>query len=152
MVATMAAERLEEVLDRLGSGSVGADPDELSRLGLVLVVRAVDREPVDDEAPRRVAVAHYLRPVVRDAHGHVQRMPPALLAAWDERTDVIEHFAWGILPELAAIAGRRAVEFERELARRAEYLAGLAAAAITDPDAVRGAIAGYRGVASRPLD
>ena len=99
----------------------------------------------------RVVAAHYVRPVVRDAHGHVQRLPPAVLAAWEPRTDRLEHFAWGIVGELAGRTGLRAVEFEREQARRASYLAGLAAAGLIDPDDVRTAIAGYREAAgSRP--
>jgi hypothetical protein len=151
MAATMAADRLETVLDRLRGPAVGADDDELSRLGLVLVIRALEQG--DDaalEAPRRVSAAHYVRPVVRDGHGHVQRMPPAVLAAHDPGTDRLEHFAWGIVTELAARAGRKPLDFEREQARRAQYLAGLATAGIVDPDAVRTAIAGYRGVGERP--
>lgn len=151
MAATMAAERLETVFDRLRGPAVGADDDELSRLGLVLVIRALDGEPgTDGEAARRVAAAHYVRPVVRDAHGHVQRMPPAVLAAHDPRTDRLEHFSWGIVTELAARTGRRALDFEREQARRAQYLAGLASAGMVEPAAVRSAIAGYRGVGERP--
>jgi hypothetical protein len=151
MVATMTADRLEDVLDRLGSGSVGADQDELSRLGIVLIIRALDVPAEEGEPPRRVAAAHYMRPVVRDAHGHVQRMPPAVLAAYDGHADRLEHYAWGIVGELAALTGRKPIEFEREQARRAEYLTGLARGGILDPDAVRGAIAGYRGVGDAPV-
>jgi energy-coupling factor transporter ATP-binding protein EcfA2 len=148
MAATMTADRLEDVLARLSSGTVGADPDELSRLGLVLVIRAVDDLPSDGEPPRRVVAAHYLRPVVRDSHGHVQRMPPAVLAAHDAGTDRLEHYAWGIVGELAAQTGRRPSQFEREQARRAEYLGGLVMAGIIDPEALRAAIAGFRGTGS----
>lgn len=154
MAATMAAERLEAVFERLKAAPVGADDDELSRLGLVLVVRTLEDVAPDRadpwEAPRRIAAAHYVRPVVRDAHGHVQRMPPAVLAAHDPTTDRLEHFAWGIVAELAGRTGRRAVDFEREQARRAQYLAGLAAAGIIAPDDVRAALLGYRGVGDRP--
>ena len=55
--------------------------DELSRLGLVVIVAQPD---VLDLLPRIVA-AHYLRPVARDMHGHVQKLGPAVLATWDVR-------------------------------------------------------------------
>jgi energy-coupling factor transporter ATP-binding protein EcfA2 len=183
MAATMAGDGLEDVFATLHAPPVGADDDELSRLGIVLALKRVptadagqgeavavdgrpreagsgDAPPLDPGAapPRdpdpglhRVVAAHYVRPVVRDAHGHVQRLPPAVLAAWEPRTDRLEHFAWGIVGELAGRTGLRAVEFEREQARRASYLAGLAAAGLIDPDDVRTAIAGYREAAgSRP--
>ena len=139
LAATMPGERLEDAFEALRSAPVTADDDELSRLGLVLAVRAI--EP---GVRHRLGAAHYVRPVVRDAHGHVQRLPPAVLAAWDARTDELEHFAWGLAGELAGRTGRRAVELEREQARRAVYLAGLVASGLSDPDAVRTAIAAYR--------
>ena len=151
MAATMTCDGLEEVLARLRAAPISADDDELSRLGIVLVMKSVEIEAADGapaephEPPRRVVAAHYVRPVVRDAHGHVQRMPPAILAAHEPRADRLEHFAWGIVGELAGRTGRRPIDFEREQARRASYLAGLVAAGITDTDAVRTAIAGYRG-------
>lgn len=144
MAATMIGTGLEDVLDTLGAVPIAADDDELSRLGIVLVLAAVPGaldEPADRE---HVVAAHYVRPVVRDAHGHVQRLPPAVLAAWDQRTDRLEHFAWGIVGELAGRTGRRPVEFEREQARRAGFLASLVEAGIADPEAVRTAIAHYR--------
>jgi hypothetical protein len=91
--------------------------------------------------------AHYVRPVSRDAHGHVQRLPPAVLATWDPHADRHEHFAWGIAPELAVRIGRRTGDFLAEQDRRRDYLAGLAAAGVTDVDAVRAAIDGYRAAA-----
>jgi hypothetical protein len=114
MLATVRGARLEDVFERLGGPPVQASEDELSRLGLVLVL---------DEGGRRVMAAHYLRPVARDAHGHVQRLPPAVVAARDPSTDRLEHFAWGIVPELADRIGIRPVELERQQARRAEILA-----------------------------
>ncbi len=164
MVATMTGDGLDDVFARLHAPEVGADDDELSRLGLVLVMRRVpagsgsgDRgsgagDAGDPEGPHRVVAAHYVRPVVRDAHGHVQRMPPAVLAAWEPRTDRLEHFAWGIVGELAQRAGPRPTEFEREQARRASYIGGLAAAGLIDPGEVRTAIAGYREAAAERPD
>ena len=114
MLATARGDRLEDVFERLGGPPVEASEDELSRLGLVLVL---------DESGRRVTAAHYLRPVARDVHGHVQRLPPAVVAARDPASGRLEHFAWGIVPELADRIGVRPVELEREQARRAEILA-----------------------------
>ena len=163
MVATMTGDGLDDVLSRLHAPEVGADDDELSRLGLVLAMKRVSAgagsgardsgagDAGDPAGAHRVAAAHYVRPVVRDAHGHVQRLPPAVLAAWEPRTGRFEHFAWGIAGELAGRAGMRPAEFEREQARRASYLRGLAAAGLVDPDEVRTAIAGYReAAADRP--
>ena len=47
--------------------------------------RAVAPRPGARPATRAAAVtaAHYLRPVARDVHGHVQRLPPAVVAARD---------------------------------------------------------------------
>jgi hypothetical protein len=93
---------------------------------------------------RRVAAAHYVRPVVRDQHGHLQRLGPAVLATWDDAADAFEHFGWGITPELARRVGRRAGDFEIEVDRRREHLEGLAAGGVTEPVAARTAIRAYR--------
>jgi hypothetical protein len=138
--ATIHADRLEDVHASLKSRSVGMSDDELSFLGIVLVLRPT-------EVGRRVVAAHYARPVVRDQHGHVQRLPPAVLAAWDERSDSLEHFGWGITPELAGRAARKAGDFEREHVARTGYLAGLAEAGVVEVDEVRAAIEGYRQTA-----
>jgi hypothetical protein len=136
--ATIHADSLAEVFGLLGGPGVGLTMDELSRLGIVLVLRIV---PGGD---RRVVAAHYVRPVVRDAGGHVQRLGPAVLAARDPATDSLDHFWWGILPELAERTARRAGDLEAEQGRRASYLAGLADARITRWEDVATAIAGYR--------
>jgi hypothetical protein len=122
MAATAGGDRLEDVLARLAAHPVAAIDDELTRLGIVLVLATEG----DDPGRCRVAAAHYLRPVQRDAHGHVQRMPPAVLATWDPRGDRFEHFAWGIADELAGRTGRSVADLERDRAHRAAHLAGLA--------------------------
>ena len=66
MLATVRGDRLEDVFERLGGPPVDASEDELSRLGLVLVL--------GDDGGRGSSAAHYLRPVARDVHGHVQRL------------------------------------------------------------------------------
>jgi hypothetical protein len=114
MLATVRGDRLEDVFERLGAPPVEASEDELSRLGLVLVL---------GELGGRVTAAHYLRPVARDVHGHVQRLPPAVVATWDEARHRFEHFAWGIGDELADRVELTPLDFEREQARRAETLA-----------------------------
>ena len=135
--ATIHADRLEEVHDELRT--VGLTDDELTYLGLIVVVRA-ERGP-DGHVRRRVVAAHYARPVGRDEHGHVQRLPPAVVAARDERTDRLEHFAWGVMPELAIRLGRRAGDLERDQAERAAVLRRLAEDGVVDVDSVRAAIA-----------
>jgi hypothetical protein len=148
--ATIHADSLEEVFATLRRPPVAMTDDELSRLGVVLVMRAV-APPAGDVASgpaRRVVAAHYVRPVFRDVHGHVQRLAPAVLATWDPDDDRFEHFAWGIVPELAARVGRRAGDFTAEHDRRRDYLTGLAGAGVTGSDAVRSAIDGYRAAAT----
>jgi hypothetical protein len=138
LAATIHADSLDEVFEDLGRPPVALQDDELSRLGLVLILRRVG------DGLRRVVAAHYVRPVSRDEHGHVQRLGPAVLATWDPDTDRFEHFAWGITPELARVVDRRAGDLELEVDRRRDYLAGLAEAGIVEVDAVRTAIDGFR--------
>ena len=95
LAATIHADSLDEVFEMLRRPPVRLSDDELSHLGVVLVARRLD----DDR--RRVVAAHYVRPVARDTHGHVQRLGPAVLATWDPTEDAFEHFGWGIIPEPA---------------------------------------------------
>jgi hypothetical protein len=136
--ATIHADSLEGVFGLLGGREVGLSMDELSRLGVVLVLRIMPG------GERRVMAAHYVRPVARDAGGHTQRLGPAVLATWDPSSDALEHFWWGVLPELAERTGRRAGDFEAEQARRATYLLGLAESGVTGWHDVATAIAGYQ--------
>lgn len=115
----LVADSLEEVL-RLSGAPGGAIPDELRELGVVLIVGEVD-------GWARVMAAHYIRRLERDAGGHLQRRPPAVLAAWDARDRRLEHFAWAITAELADHAGATVDEFERRQADRADFLHALAA-------------------------
>lgn len=142
LAATIHADTLEEVFERLGRPPVRADVDELSRLGVVLVMRRVGA-PADG---RRVVAAHYIRPTARDEHGHVQRLGPAVLATWDANDDRFEHFGWGVTPELALRVGRKAGDFELEVDRRREFLAHLVASDLVEVDVVRAAIDGYRSL------
>jgi hypothetical protein len=146
IAATIHADRLEEVHDELRARPIGAIEDELSYLGLILILRAW-REP-DGEIRRRVVAAHYARPVGRDEHGHVQRLPPAVIAARDDDSDVLEHFAWGVMPELAIRLGRKAGDLELDQAERAQLLQALVDAGATDVDAVRRAILLHRAAAA----
>ncbi|HYH92143.1 MAG TPA: hypothetical protein VD763_03205 [Candidatus Saccharimonadales bacterium] len=138
LAATIHADSLDELFASLRRPPVRADDDELSRLGVVLVLRR------DEGDRRRVVATHYIRPTARDEHGHTQRLGPAVLATWDAVSDRFEHFAWGITPELALRVGRKAGDFELEVDRRREYLAGLADAGIVEVGAVRAALDGYR--------
>ncbi len=136
--ATIHADRLEDVHDALRASPVNLTDDELSYLGLILIMRAW-REP-DGAVRRRIVAAHYARPVGRDEHGHVQRLPPAVIAARDAGSDALEHFAWGVMPELAIRVGRKAGDLELEQAERAALLRALVGAGIKDEEAARRAI------------
>jgi hypothetical protein len=151
--ATIHADSLEEVLDALHQSPVALTDDELSRLGVVLFLRLMPPPPGDAYAGplRRVTSAHYVRPLSRDEHGHLQRLGPAVLATWNEASDTFEHFAWGVVTELADRVGRRPGDFEAEIGRRAEYLAGLASAGVVEPSDVRAAIEGFRAVGQRGI-
>jgi len=164
LAGTIPGSSLEDVFSHLQQPPVRLSDDELSRLGVVLVVRFVpyrsspghDVRPhtADGGAPRpqrRVTAAHYVRPVFRDQHGHAQRLPPAVLAVHEPRSDELEHFAWGVTTELASRVGMKGGDFEQEQARRADYLRGLDQAGIDEVADVRRAIAGYREVPARPV-
>jgi flagellar protein FlaI len=142
LAATIHADSLDEVFDHLRRPPIGLTDDELSHLGVVLVLRRLGG------TRRRVAAAHYVRPVSRDAHGHIQRLGPAVLATWDPQRDRLEHFGWGVIPELAMRVGRRAGDFELEADARRAVLDDLAAAGEVEPARVRAAIDRYRATAS----
>ncbi|HEY8238717.1 MAG TPA: hypothetical protein VIF63_04715 [Candidatus Limnocylindrales bacterium] len=135
------ADSLEDVRRKLGSGPLPLSDDQLTFIGCVLVLAD------GSEAKRgrlRVTAAHYVRPLARDAHGHSQRLDPAVLAAWDPRLERYEHFAWGVLPEIAARLGRRSGDLEADLHHRRDDLAGLVKAGLTEIGEVRRLIAGYQ--------
>jgi hypothetical protein len=144
--ATIHAESLGGVLDELRGPGVGASSDELSALGVVVVLRAVDGT-LEPSGRRRVVAAHYVRPVARDAEGHVQRLPPAVLATWAAVDDTFEDFSWGVTAELAARVGRKAGDLDVERDRRAEWLAALVAGGV---DGEEDAAAAIRSYVARP--
>jgi hypothetical protein len=144
LAATIHADSLDEVFDELRRPPVALNDDELSRLGLVLILRRAG------DGLRRIVAAHYVRPTSRDEHGHVQHLGPAVLSTWDPNHDRFEHFGWGITPELALRVDRKPGDFEIEVERRRDYLGGLAEAGIVDVDAVRAAIEGYRTTSTDP--
>ena len=119
LLATMTGEGLDEAFAALEVPAVGTDEDERSRLGTVVVLG-------DDDGVRRIVAAHYVRPVALDPHGHVQRLPPAVLATWNPGRRAWDHFAWGALTELAERTGMAPIDLEREQARRASVLADAA--------------------------
>lgn len=138
LAATIHADSLDEVFEALRRPPVRLADDELSHLGVVLVLQRVDGER------RRVVAAHYVRPVARDLHGHLQRLGPAVLATWNPVDDNFEHFGWGVMPELALRVGRRAGDLEIEIERRRDYLERLVATGVTEPQLARDAIRDYR--------
>ena len=143
---TIHADRLEDVHETLRERPVGLTDDELTYLGLILIVRA-DRGP-DGRVRRRVVAAHYARPVGRDEHGHTQRLPPAILAHRDAAADRLDHFEWGVMPELAIRLRRKAGDLEREQAERSAILDRLASQGAIDLATVRATIASHRSAAA----
>jgi hypothetical protein len=142
----LAAVSLDALWESMGSGPLPVREDELSFLGCVLVLgpRTAAPAPTQAAGALRVIAAHYVRPLSRDAHGHVQRLPPAVLATWDDRRGAWEHFDWGVLPEIAARLGRRTGDLDRDLHHREDDLAGLAKAGVTAMAEVQRLIAGYQ--------
>ncbi|HEY8198795.1 MAG TPA: hypothetical protein VIF44_03410 [Candidatus Limnocylindrales bacterium] len=131
---SIGADSLEEVQARLADAPYTLTEDAIRSVGVVVVL---------DELPdgrRRVRAAHYVRPLEQDPEGHVQRRPPALLAAWDAERDRLDDYAWGITTELAGRVGREPVAFERALAERSQLLDDLARKGIVSSEAVASAI------------
>jgi hypothetical protein len=134
------AAGLQDMVDEVGvlpGGSLeevlAATPGEPARLGVVVIV-----------GPQRVSAAHYVRPPLRDAGGHIRDQGPAVLASWEEGLASFEHFDWAIAPELAERTGQRAGDLEIERDRRRDFLSGLAAAGVVERPAVRVALDAFR--------
>jgi hypothetical protein len=72
--------------------------------------------------PAHITAAYYMRPVERDAAGHLQRRPPALLTAWNASSARYDRFDWALTDELAARADMTRADFEREVRRRESEL------------------------------
>lgn len=111
---TLGASDLGAVLEDLAAG--GLPEDAVRRLGIVVIA-------ADTPSGLRCSVVHYLRPTERDAQGHLQRRPPAVLTAWDERGDTFEDYGWGITPELADRVDRSQADLEERQRDRARFLA-----------------------------
>jgi hypothetical protein len=148
MAASVEADSLEDVFSRLRRPDLRLTDEELTFLGVVLVLRTVDIDSAHESAGRRtvdrVVAAHYVRPLSRDPAGHIQRPAPAVLATWEPRDDAFEDFAWGIGADLAGRAGLRPGDLDPELERRRTYLTGLVEADLTGSNQLRSAIDGYR--------
>ena len=125
---------LEEVLEIEAPGRADAISDRARDLGVVVIVDG-------GEPPARVTSAHYVRPVERDAHGHAQRRPPAILSAHETATGRLDHFWWAITDELATRARLEAEEFDAAHRRRARLLVDLTSARVFDRDELRAHVA-----------
>jgi len=115
--ATADAASLRELMEMLDAPAAGLTDDEIRTLGVIVVL--------DTEG--RVGAAHLLRPVERDGAGHLQRRPPAVLAARDPRDGRLEHFTWAVTSELADRVDRSQADFEARQADRARLIDHLAA-------------------------
>ena len=107
----MLADSLEAVLRLLGGDA--ALNDATRDLGLVVI-----------HDGRRVTSAHYVRPVERDGAGHLQRRPPAVLAAWNERSGSVDDFSWAVTDELADRIGLTRQDLEDQRDARRDQLSG----------------------------
>jgi len=122
----VVGDALEDVLRMSGGAEAHDVADSARDLGVVVVLH-----------DGSVAAAHYVRPVERDAGGHLQRRPPALLSARGPDLPTFDHFYWGITDELATRAGMTRDEFEDGHASRAGMLADLAAVGVVDSTELR---------------
>lgn len=110
-LAVAEAPTLRELFHLLELAGLG--DDEIRALGVVVIL--------DDGG--RVTAAHYLRPAERDSGGHVQRRPPAVLAARHPGTGELEDFSWAMTPELAIRTGQSQSAFEDEVAANTVLMA-----------------------------
>jgi hypothetical protein len=120
---------LEDVLRTLGGAvdvGTGEMADESRDVGIVLVLEPRgERTDAPGHLEQRVRLAHYVRPVERDAAGHTQRRPPALLSAWNSDASRFDHFYWANTDELAARAGMERDDLEDAHVALARRLAGV---------------------------
>jgi len=143
------------VVPATGTGLAAAVRELASDAGLVTdgpgsSIEEVMRQPVPlrpargavvvTDAGGRVLAAHLLRPPLRDGAGHVRPQAPGVLAARVEADDRLEHYAWGVMPEIAAELGLRAGDVEADVADRAAFLRALAETGPGDGEALRNAI------------
>ena len=136
---TVDAGSLESVLARMPLLSLDAADEAGARVAIIMIV------DVDETGDGwLVRAAHFLRPPLRDGHGHLQRQGPAVLVTWDPGIRRFEHFWWAVLPELAVLIERHSGDLESEIAARADLLAGLVAHRVDDQAAVRLAIEAAR--------
>jgi len=146
----IAGESLDDVYRNLKAPPLPVSDEELTFLGCVLVLGGTEppvsgaRTGAVSSGRLRVVAAHYVRPLARDAHGHAQRLGPAVLATWNADRGHYEHFAWGILPEIASRLGRRAGDLELDLHHRRDDLSGLVKGSVTSISEVQRLIAGYQ--------
>ena len=143
-VVPMAGADLASALTVLSSDAepvthgLGGSIEEVLRQPVPL--RPATGAVVVTDAGGRVIAAHLLRPPLRDGAGHVRPQAPGVLAARVEADDRLEHFAWGVMPEIAAELGLRAGDLEADLADRAAFLQALAETGPGDGEALRNAI------------
>ena len=133
--ATMHAENLAEVAATLEGYPLYVPRAAVARLDLLLTL-AVDY--IDRRPRRHLAELTLLR---RDGTG--DDFDPAPLAWWDAGQQRVVHAAGPLPPGVACRTGLMPEAAATEIARRAAYLADLAARDVWEYDAVQAAIAAY---------
>lgn len=137
--STLHADSAEEAVAQL-TGELGVDPEDLSRIDLLLVMRIYRVAGTYEALVRRVVTVHRL---VRSKDG-VDLTP---LVTWDMKRDAHEHDEAAELELLCARGGPSASVdgLRAELARREAYLTSLHDRGVSGIPEVREAIARFRG-------
>lgn len=118
LALSLRAPDLRRAIELLTRPPRSLADDAVRRLGVAVILDA-------DPAAAAVSV-HYMRPTERDAQGHLQRRPPAVLATWHPASGTFDHFEWGVVSELADRVDRSQADLERRQASRAALLEHLA--------------------------
>ena len=141
LVGTIHGDRLEDVLATLRRPPVKADDDELSRLGIVLVVRRVDGGRA---AGRRRA----LPPPDRPRRARARPAPrPGRACDLGRRPATSSSTSAGASPRSSRRGSAAAPATSSSTSIiDARFLADLAAAGTADPERVRSAIAAYESI------
>lgn len=137
---TMHASSVDDVVAQFTSEPVSLTPAELAASGALLVYQDFRETPAG--VARRVTGASRLYPAPRGPGG----LGAKSLAVWDPRDDTWNRFAseetWD---ELGAACAASTAAFKEEVAARTAFLETLQAAPDPGYDAVREALAKFRG-------
>ncbi len=151
LAATLHADSADEAVAQL-TGELGADPADLARIDLLLVMRMYRVGTAYGPIARRVVSAHRIVPdpgvgapgrvATREAPGGARLVA---LVEWDAKRDAHEHDETAQLELLCLRRGGPLEALRAELDVRAAYLRDLGERGVLAIPAVRAAIAERRG-------